>query len=132
MYVKVFAVATALVVGLSPQHPTQSKQSTLQRTDLLKSSLSVTDREVVQVRVDFESGASSIRHRHPGEEIAYVLEGTIEYQLGAQAAVIVRKGESLFIPDGMVHIARNIGQGPASELATYVVRKDAALLEPAH
>ena len=39
--------------------------------------------------------------------------------------------ETLFIPDGAVHTARNVGSGSASELATYVVRKGEPLLRPA-
>jgi hypothetical protein len=29
----------------------------------------------------------------------------------------------LFVPNGTVHAARNIGEGPAAELATYVLEK---------
>jgi quercetin dioxygenase-like cupin family protein len=36
---------------------------------------------VVQVRVDFVPGTVSRRHSHPGEEIAYVLEGTLQYEV---------------------------------------------------
>jgi quercetin dioxygenase-like cupin family protein len=95
----------------------------LHRTDLLDRDLSVPGRRAVQVRVDFDPGSVSIRHRHPGEEIAYVLEGTLEYQLAEAPAVSLRAGQSLFIPAGVPHIARNVGPGRASELATYIVRK---------
>jgi quercetin dioxygenase-like cupin family protein len=33
------------------------------------------------VRVDFAPGAAFGKHRHPGEEIVYVIEGSLEYQV---------------------------------------------------
>jgi quercetin dioxygenase-like cupin family protein len=37
--------------------------------------------------------------------------------------VRVRAGDVLFVPYGAVHSARNVGEGPAAELATYVLEK---------
>lgn len=80
-------------------------------------------REAIQVRVDFAPGASFPKHSHPGVEIAYVLSGTIEYELEGKT-VRLQAGESLYIPAGAVHSAKNIGDGIISELATYVVEKN--------
>ncbi|KQV83578.1 cupin domain-containing protein [Rhizobium sp. Root1220] len=121
-------LATAISLSLQPVY---AQQPQLHRTDLVKSDISAPGHEAVQVRVDFDPGAVSIKHRHPGEEIAYVLEGTIEYQLEGKKPVALKAGDSLFIPDGVAHLARNVGDGKASELATYVVRKGATLVEPA-
>jgi quercetin dioxygenase-like cupin family protein len=93
----------------------------LSRTDLLKQPLSVQGREVVQVRVGFAPDAFAPEHRHPGEEVAYVLEGTLEYRLDGGPPIVLQAGEMLFIPAGALHSARNVGVGNASELATYVV-----------
>ncbi|BDB24186.1 cupin [Cupriavidus sp. TA19] len=101
------------------------------RTDLVRHDLVVPDREGIQVRVDFEPGAFAPMHSHPGEEIAYVLQGTLEYQLGNSPPVTLKAGESLFIPAGTAHSARNVGSGTASELATYIVKKGAPLVVPA-
>jgi len=84
----------------------------------------------VQVRVDFDPGAFAVNHRHPGEEVAYVLQGTLEYKLEGREAVTLKAGQSLFIPDGVAHSARNVGDGKASELATYIVTRNAKLVEP--
>ena len=101
----------------------------IRRTDLQRQDLSVPGREVVQVRVDFGPGAAFGRHRHPGEEIAYVLAGTLEYQVEGQPPVTLEAGEVLFIPAGTVHAARNVGPGTGAELATYVVEKGKPLVE---
>ena len=76
----------------------------------------------------FAPGASFPRHKHPGEEIIYVTQGTIEYEVGGKL-VTVKAGEVLFIPNGTIHAARNAGKGPAAELATYVLEKGKSLVE---
>jgi quercetin dioxygenase-like cupin family protein len=74
----------------------------------------------IQVRVDFAPGASFPKHSHPGVEIAYVLNGSIEYELDGKT-VRLQAGESLYIPAGAAHSAKNTGAGVTSELATYLV-----------
>jgi quercetin dioxygenase-like cupin family protein len=102
----------------------------IQRTDLVKEDISVAGNEAVQVRVDFNPGASAVNHKHPGEEIAYVLEGTLEYQLEGREPITLKAGESLFIRSGVAHSAKNVGEGKASELATYVVAKGQPIFVP--
>jgi quercetin dioxygenase-like cupin family protein len=80
-------------------------------------------REAIQVRVDFAQGASFPSHSHPGVEIAYVLSGVIEYQMNGKTFRL-QAGESLYIPAGASHSARNVSTGTTSELATYLVEKN--------
>jgi len=67
--------------------------------------------------------------RHPGEEIIYVLEGTLEYGVEGQPKVVLKPGDVLFVPAGVFHSARNVGDTPGSELATYVLEKGKPLTE---
>ena len=107
-----------------------AQQTGPRRTDLQRHDLSTPGREVVQVRVDFDPGSAAPRHTHPGEEIIYVLEGTLEYEIGGKR-VTANRGDALFVPAGVVHSARNIGRGNAAELATYIVEKGKPLVVPA-
>ncbi|QYY34234.1 cupin domain-containing protein (plasmid) [Cupriavidus pinatubonensis] len=111
-------------------HSAQAQTLAVHRTDLVSHELSVPGREGIQVRVDFDPGAFAPKHAHPGEEIAHVLQGTLEYQLADQPPVRLKAGDSLFIAAGTPHSARNVGDGQASELATYIVTKDAPLVVP--
>jgi quercetin dioxygenase-like cupin family protein len=95
----------------------------LWRTDLQQHDLSVPGREVIQNRVEIGQEAPVVRHKHPGEEIIYVLEGSLEYQLDGQPPQTYRAGDALMIPAETVHAVRNVGDGNAAELATYVVEK---------
>ena len=92
------------------------------RTETVRSAFDST-REAIQVRVDFAPGASFPKHSHPGVEIAYVLTGVIEYELEGKT-VRLQAGESIYLPAGTVHSAKNVGPGITSELATYLVEKN--------
>lgn len=101
------------------------------RTDLQQHDLSIAGREVIQNRVDLAPEAPPIRHTHPGEEVIYILEGSLEYQVDGQPPMTCKAGDVLTVPAGVVHAVRNVGTDNAAELATYVVEKGKPLLSPA-
>jgi quercetin dioxygenase-like cupin family protein len=78
---------------------------------------------MIQNRVEISPEAPAVRHWHPGEEIIYVLEGLLEYDIDGQGARTYSAGEALMVPGETVHSVRNVGEGNAAELATYVVEK---------
>jgi quercetin dioxygenase-like cupin family protein len=100
----------------------------LTRTDLQREDLSIPGREMIQNRVEIAPEAPAIRHWHPGEEIIYVLAGTLRYEIDGEPPLTVSAGGALTVPAERVHAVRNVGDGEASELATYVVEKDKPLL----
>jgi quercetin dioxygenase-like cupin family protein len=108
-------------------HGDIAQQAGTKRTDLQRHDLSAVGREMIQVRVDFDPGYAAPRHTHPGEEIIYVLEGTLEYQIDGKSTR-VKAGDVLFVPAGTIHSAKNIGSGNGAELATYVVEKGKPLI----
>jgi quercetin dioxygenase-like cupin family protein len=120
---------TALIVGsIFVQHMARSQQLGIKRTDLQRHDLSTPGREAVQVRVDLDPGVAFGKHTHPGEEIIYVLQGSLEYQIEGKPPATLKAGDVLFIPAGTVHAARNVGTAVGSELATYIVEKGKPLL----
>jgi len=100
----------------------------IKRTDLQQHDLTIPGREAIQTRVDFAPGAAFPKHRHPGEEIIHVIEGSIEYDVEGQPPVTVKAGGVLFIPAGTPHAAKNVGSVDAAELGTYVVEKGKPLV----
>jgi quercetin dioxygenase-like cupin family protein len=100
----------------------------IMRTDLQQHDLSVPGREVVQARVDLGPEAPLVKHTHPGEEIIYILEGSLEYQVDGQPTRTCNAWDALTVPAGVIHAVRNVGSGNAAELATYVVEKGKPLL----
>ena len=121
--------AVLLAVGTTVIQAQPGRPPGTSRVDLQRHDLGTAGREAVQLRVEFAPGASFPRHRHPGEEIIYVLQGTVEYDVAGAAPVTLKAGQVLFVPDGVVHAARNPGTEPSAELGTYVVRKGEPLTE---
>jgi len=118
--------ATAMLINagaLAPRAAIAQTQTGTQRTDLQRHDLETPGLEAIQARVDFAAGAVFARHKHPGEEIIYVLEGVLEYQLDGKPPVTLKAGDVFFVPAGTIHAARNVGNRNAAELATYVVEK---------
>ena len=128
MTTRIITVAALIAASGLALHVALSQLPGIKRTDLQRHDLSVPGREVVQVRVDFAPGMAFGKHSHPGEEIVYVLEGSLEYQVEGKPPVTLKAGEVLFIPAGTVHAAKNVGSGNGAELATYVVEKGKPLL----
>ena len=119
-----FVLVVVLIAGLGWMiHAASAQTPGVTRTDLQQHDLSISGREVVQTRVDIAPGVLAPRHSHPGEEIVYVIEGTLEYRLDGKPPVTLKAGEVLFIPSGAIHSAKNVGKDNAAELATYIVKK---------
>jgi len=122
--VTAFALA-GIVAGIAAQQP-GFKRTVVQQKDI-----SVPGREAVTVIGEFQPGASPGRHTHPGEEISYVLEGSLLLEEDGKPAVTVTAGQAFLIPAGAIHNATNKGSGTARILATYIVEKGKPLATPA-
>jgi len=94
------------------------------RIDLQEQDTSIPGRRVVQNRVQITPEAPPFKHFHFGEEIIYVLEGELEYQIEGEPARTVKAGEALMIPAKAVHAVN----GDGAELATYVVEEGKPLI----
>ena len=125
---RIMAVAVLIVGSGLALHVARAQQPGGKRTDLQRHDLSVPGREVVQARVELDPGVASGKHWHPGEEIIYVLEGSLEYEVEGKPPVRLKAGDVLFIPAGTIHAAKNVGSGNGAELATYVVEKGKPLV----
>jgi quercetin dioxygenase-like cupin family protein len=128
MMTRLVAVVALLVASGLTLRMSAAQQTGVKRTDLQRHDISVAGREVIQARVELAPGVSFGRHTHPGEEVIYMLEGTLEYELEGRPPITLRAGDVLFIPAGAIHAARNPGRANGAELATYVVEKGKPLL----
>jgi quercetin dioxygenase-like cupin family protein len=124
-----FIAAAALVaLGALALHAQSARQPGTRRTELQRHDLGITGREVVQARIELDPGVVFGKHWHPGEEIVYVIEGSLVYELEGRQPIRVDAGGVLFIPPRTVHSAKNVGRGIGAELATYVVEKGKPLV----
>jgi quercetin dioxygenase-like cupin family protein len=118
-------LAIAIAGGLYAQQPGFTRKM------LQDQNLSVSDRHAVQVVAEFVPGGVAGRHTHPGEELGYVMEGTLQLEVAGQPPRTLKAGETFFIPAGVVHDGKNVGSGPAKVLATYIVEKGKPVASPA-
>jgi quercetin dioxygenase-like cupin family protein len=121
-------LATLLVLGSVTA--VLAQQPAFKRTMLQTVELSIAGREAVTAKAELPVGVSSGRHTHPGEEIGYVLEGTVSLEVDGQTKT-VKAGEAFAIPAGKVHNATNAGTAQATIVSTYIVEKGKPLATPA-
>ena len=120
-------IAATLVLGAI----VAAQQPAFKRTVVQQADLSTPGREVIQAVGEFQPGGTPGRHTHAGEEVGYVLEGTLSVEQGDKPAVVYKAGQGFVIPAGQVHNATNTGTGVAKILATYIVEKGKPLATPA-
>lgn len=108
-----------------------AQQPAFKRTMLQQGDISIPGREAITAVGEFAPGATPGRHTHFGEEIGYVLEGTLLVEQDGKAPVTLKAGGTFLIPAGTIHNATNTGTGTARILATYIVEKGKPLATPA-
>lgn len=93
----------------------------LHRTVLQQGPLSSPGREVVQVLTEIPEGVESGWHVHPGEEVGYILGGTVHMMLADGRTLVLEEGSPFLIPSRSPHNALDVGPGTGRMLSTYVV-----------
>jgi quercetin dioxygenase-like cupin family protein len=67
-------------------------------------------------------------HTHPGDEIGYVLKGTLLLKARGQPDRLLKPGDTFFNPRGLIHsLAAAPGGDGGMEVSTWIVDKDKPL-----
>jgi len=101
--------------------PTDELATKLRRTEVQRGSSSIPGREIVQVLTVMPVGVESGWHTHPGEEVGYLLTGTIQMMIKDRETLIVHAGEGFLIPPDTPHNALDLGPETGQMLSTYIV-----------
>ncbi len=107
--------------GSSQQVPRDALASTLKRTEIQHSPSSIPGREIVQVLTEIPVGVESGWHIHPGEEVGYIVTGTVEMAIHGRPTLTLQTGDGFLIPPRTPHNARDIGPDTGHMLSTYIV-----------
>jgi quercetin dioxygenase-like cupin family protein len=86
-----------------------------------RGSSSIPGREIVQVLTLIPVGIESGWHTHPGEEVGYILAGTVEMMIQGRTTLTLHAGDGFLIPPSTPHNARDLGPGIGRMLSTYIV-----------
>ncbi len=112
-------------MSVSPTPSTQpavdALDGKLRRTEIQHLSSSIAGREIVQVLTEIPVGVASGWHFHPGEEVGYIVAGTVQMQVEGAPTRILHAGDGFLIPPRTPHEALDLGPGTGVMLSTYVV-----------
>lgn len=101
--------------------PTDALAAKLKRIELQHKSSSIPGREIVQVLTEIPCGVESGWHIHPGEEVGYILAGTVQMMIQGQPTLTLHAGNPFLMPPRTPHNALDIGPGTGQMLSTYLV-----------
>jgi quercetin dioxygenase-like cupin family protein len=100
---------------------TSDASHTLKRTELQHSASTIPGREIVQVLTEIPSGVESGWHMHPGEEVGYILTGTVEMMIKDRPTLTLHAGDPFLMPPRTPHNALDVGEETGRMLSTYIV-----------
>jgi quercetin dioxygenase-like cupin family protein len=109
--------------------PTDALAGKLKRTELQHKPSSIPGREIVQVLTEIPAGVESGWHQHPGEEVGYILAGTVEMEIEGQPTLTLHTGEGFLMPPRTPHNATDLGPDTGQMLSTYIVEVGVPLAE---
>src|SRR3712207_8583143 len=82
----------------SAQEPRDALAGKLKRTELQHVTSSIPGREIVQVLTQIPAGVASGWHQHPGEEVGYIVAGTVQMEIEGRETLTLRAGDPFLIP----------------------------------
>src|SRR4051812_50140524 len=106
-----------------PAHalPADALASSLKRTEVQHTSSSIPGRVIVQVLTEIPAGVESGWHFHPGEEVGYIVAGTVRMMIEGSATLTLRARDGCLIPPRTGHNALDVGPESGLQLSTYPV-----------
>jgi quercetin dioxygenase-like cupin family protein len=109
--------------------PTDALARKLKRTEIQHKPSSIPGREIVQVLTEIPAGVESGWHQHPGEEVGYILAGTVEMEIQGQPTLTLNAGVGFLMPPRTPHNATDLGPETGQMLSTYIVEIGEPLAE---
>lgn len=109
------------------KQPVDELTERLKRTQLQHKASSIPGREIVQVLTEIPAGVESGWHQHPGEEVGYILAGTVEMRIKGQPTLTLHAGEPFLMPPRTPHNALDLGPETGMMLSTYIVEVEQPL-----
>jgi quercetin dioxygenase-like cupin family protein len=107
---------------LAPAQPSHDAfAGRLRRTEVQRTSSSIPGREIVQVLTEIPAGVESGWHQHPGEEVGYIVAGTVRMEIEDHDTLTLRAGDPFLIPPRTAHNATDLGPETGQMLSTYIV-----------
>ncbi len=108
--------------------PADALAAKLKRTEIQHQESSIPGREIVQVLTEIPCGVESGWHIHPGEEVGYIVAGTVQMMIQDHPTLTLHAGDGFLITPRLAHNALDIGPDTGRMLSTYIVEVGQALV----
>jgi len=121
-----------IVVGGIGHQRLSAQPEPVTRTILLRTDVAGAEgKEAVVVFAEIAPGATTGKHLHAGQEIAYILEGSLILTADGKPAVTFKPGDAFEQPPQQVHEGQNASTtAPVKILAFYLADKGQPLTTP--
>jgi quercetin dioxygenase-like cupin family protein len=104
-----------------PTAPADELNQRLKRTEIQHRASSIPGRDIVQVVTEIPAGVESGWHTHPGEEVGYIIAGTVRMMIDGADTLTLKAGDGFLIPPRIPHNALDVGPETGRMLSTYLV-----------
>ena len=119
--------ALALSVGaIAEDSKPQAQRTVLEHHDQSE----VAGKEITLGTVVLPPGASVGYHVHPGEEVGYIIKGSVTWKVRGQPDKTLKAGDSFFNPRGSVHSIVSADSGDTTVISTWIVDKGKPMSTP--
>ncbi len=106
----IIVLAGALSTASLAQAPSPTFQNNRYFTTALEKDPT---REVGMQSVTAPPGSGNQFHRHPGDQWTAIQEGEITFTIKGQSPVVLKAGDSNYVPRGTIHRQQNLTDKPA-------------------
>jgi quercetin dioxygenase-like cupin family protein len=130
MMLKKLVFCGAIAAGLCSAAALAQQGEPLKRTELQRIDYPGDKMATLLMLIEIAPNYLIPRHSHPGAEVGYVLEGTVEFDIAGQPVRVFKQGDTYRIPVTAAHTAK-AGATGAKLIGTFVVEKDKPIASPA-
>ena len=118
-------LAVGIIVGTIGIRALNAQPEPVEETVLLKTDLkAIKGTRGIMIFEELAPGAATGNHNHAGDELAYVLEGSITLEVNGEAPVTFKSGDTFHQPRKRVHNVRNASRtAPAKVLIVLIEKK---------
>jgi quercetin dioxygenase-like cupin family protein len=120
-------VALVLSAGaIADDAKPQPERKVLERHD----QSGVPGKEVVIGTASLPAGTAIGFHEHPGDEVGYIIKGSVIWKVRGQPDKTLKAGDSFFNPRGSVHSVVSADSGDSLVISTWIVDKGKPMATP--
>lgn len=124
-------LAAAITLGVIGDRVLRAQQDPVKRAVLFKTEVEgLAGKEVNLIMADLAAGAESGKHHHPGDEIAYVVEGSATIELEGKKPATYKRGAVVHLRPKQVHNVKNNGKTPFKALVLGIYTKGEPIATP--